>query len=322
MILGAPPVRNWLLAVPVIFTVSGKTVTPRRVDRAKDVSAAKWLQSSCNAPGYEGPMGRVAMRSQLHVLLTCPETPPNSRCGPRGCEGMAESVPVERRSSAWSNSGHSLPARRQLPRIDSTPSSSSTWRTAIRFPCRPKRPASFSRPLDGGPGCADDLSLHVYSPAFLLEERRDGSVVILRGLKREVLPKREPTDPPAIKPFSAKDIDPQTAGFVADFHDRPALVFAVQLAARGDEATAQDVWRQVATTKKWTSEYHRMRGLHTEERRARREGRNQKSGTDSRRVHFRRSRESTDAKGRQLADHLRSDAIARQRGARVEQGES
>jgi hypothetical protein len=47
--------RNWLLAVPAIFTVSGMTVTPRRVDRAKDVSAAKWLQASCKAPGYEGP---------------------------------------------------------------------------------------------------------------------------------------------------------------------------------------------------------------------------------------------------------------------------
>jgi len=109
---------------------------------------------------------------------------------------------------------------------------------------------------------ADDLSLHVYSPAFLLEERRDGSVVILRGLKREVLPKRESTDPPALKPFSAKDTNPRAAGFVADFHDRPALVFALQLAARGDEATAQDVWRQVATTTAWTSDRLSERGLH------------------------------------------------------------
>jgi hypothetical protein len=112
---------------------------------------------------------------------------------------------------------------------------------------------------------SDDLFLHVYSPAFLLEEHRDGSVVILRGLKREVLPKRESTDPPAIKPFSAKNIDPRAARFVADFHDRPVLVCAVQLAARGDEATAQDVWRQVSTTTKWTSDRLRMRGLHTED---------------------------------------------------------
>jgi hypothetical protein len=109
---------------------------------------------------------------------------------------------------------------------------------------------------------SDDVSGQVYSPAFLLEEKRDGSVVILRGLKREVLSKNEPSDPPVIKPFSVKDIDPKTAGFVPDFHDRPALVFAVQLAARGDEAMAQDVWRQVATTKSWTSDGHRMRGLH------------------------------------------------------------
>jgi len=111
----------------------------------------------------------------------------------------------------------------------------------------------------------DDLFLHVYSPAFLLEERPDGSVVILRGLKREVLPKRESTDPPATRPFSAKNIDSRAAGFVADFHDRPALVCAIQLAARGDDAMAQYVWRQVATTKKWTSEYHRMRGAHKED---------------------------------------------------------
>ncbi len=109
---------------------------------------------------------------------------------------------------------------------------------------------------------AGDLSLHVYAPAFLLEERRDGSILILRGLKREVVPKRESTDPPALKPFSAKNIDPRSAGFVADFHDRPALVFAVQLAARGDEATAQDVWRQVATTTKWTSDRLSERGMH------------------------------------------------------------
>ncbi len=111
----------------------------------------------------------------------------------------------------------------------------------------------------------DDLSLHVYSPAFLLEKRPDGSVVILRGLKREVLAQWKPTEPLTTKTFSAKKVDPQVARFVADFHDRPALVCAVQLAARGDEATAQYVWQQVATTKKWTSEYHRMRGLHTED---------------------------------------------------------
>jgi hypothetical protein len=80
-----------------------------------------------------------------------------------------------------------------------------------------------------------------------------------------VLPKRESTDPPAIRPFSTKEINPRIAGFLADFHDRPALVFAVQSAARGDKATAQYVWQQVATTKTWTSEYHLMRGLHTEE---------------------------------------------------------
>jgi hypothetical protein len=112
---------------------------------------------------------------------------------------------------------------------------------------------------------ADDLTLQVYAPAFLLEERRDGSLVILRGLKREVRPKRESTDPPSIKPFSAKKMEPRAAGFIANFHDRLALVFAVQLAARGDEATAQEVWRRVATTKTWASEYHRMRGLHTED---------------------------------------------------------
>jgi hypothetical protein len=96
--------------------------------------------------------------------------------------------------------------------------------------------------------------LTVYSPAFLLEERPEGSIVILRGLRREVLSKRESTDPSLTRPFAAKDIDPRAAGYIADFHSRAAFVCAVQLASRGDDATAQGIWRRVVTTTSWTSD--------------------------------------------------------------------
>jgi hypothetical protein len=129
----------------------------------------------------------------------------------------------------------------------------------------PKEARLVFASLGGWVRVSDGLSLHPYSPAFLLEERPDGSVVILRGLKREVVVHRDPEDPTPIKPFSAKDIDPQKDQFLADFNDRPALVTAVQLAARGEDTTAQLLWQQVATTKKWTSEYRRMRGMHTED---------------------------------------------------------
>ena len=154
---------------------------------------------------------------------------------------------------------------------------------------------------------ADDLSLHVYSPAFLLEERRDGSIVILRGLKREVLPKSESRPiRRRSRPFSAKEIDPASCWIPRRF-SRPTGVGlrrsiggtgrrgdgARHLAAsrdndRVDLRPSRHGWSP-RRRQKWTI--------------AKEEIRNPRA--DSRRVHFRRSRESTDAKGRRLADHLR-----------------
>ena len=101
----------------------------------------------------------------------------------------------------------------------------------------------------------DRIDVSVYSPAFLLAKQQDGGVVVLRGFRREVIPKTEPDRPRLIRPFLAKEIDPEAAGYEPDFHCRSAFVCAVQLAARGDDANAQALWQQVASTTCWTSEY-------------------------------------------------------------------
>jgi hypothetical protein len=209
-------------------------------------------------------MERAAMRSQLQSF-----TPVARSCQPRGASPAVRSGWLNRACGAaffcLVKLGPLIAGSEAIAanRLDTKMLVDMANRYQVPMPTKDARVVFAS--IGWWTRVSDDLFLHVYSPAFLLEERRDGSIVILRGLKREVLPKRESTDPPAIRPFSAKNIDPRTAGFVADFHDRPALVCAVQLAARGDEATAQIVWQQVATTKKWTSEYHRMRGMHTED---------------------------------------------------------
>ena len=119
----------------------------------------------------------------------------------------------------------------------------------------------------------DRLDVSVYSPAFLLAERPNGSVVILRGFRREVIPKREQDTPRLIRPFLVKEIDPEATGYDADFHCRSAFVCVVQLAARGDDANAQALWQQVATTTSWTSEHLRL-GTEWEDRKAPEELRN------------------------------------------------
>ncbi len=91
----------------------------------------------------------------------------------------------------------------------------------------------------------------IYSPAFLLEEKPDGSVVILRGTERLVLRKMHP-QAPLWRPFSLKLVKPRLGGHVADFHRLSAFVCAVQLAARGDEVTARGIWMRLAAGDWWT----------------------------------------------------------------------
>src|SRR5262249_17104276 len=50
---------------------------------------------------------------------------------------------------------------------------------------------------------------------------------------------------PRWRPFSDKVIKPILGGYISEFNRVSAFVCAVQLAARGDNATAQRIWRRV-----------------------------------------------------------------------------
>jgi hypothetical protein len=91
----------------------------------------------------------------------------------------------------------------------------------------------------------------IYSPAFLLEEKADGSVVILRGMQRRTLEKQHNREP-LWRPFSFKHVEPRVGGYAVDFADLPDFVCAVQLAARGDDANAQALWQRFAVSGLWS----------------------------------------------------------------------
>jgi hypothetical protein len=90
----------------------------------------------------------------------------------------------------------------------------------------------------------------IYSPAFLLEERADDSIVILRGIERVVLERRSPREP-LWRPFSLEPVVPRLGGHVTAFDRLSAFVCAVQLAARGDTANAQGIWKRFAEAGWW-----------------------------------------------------------------------
>jgi hypothetical protein len=80
----------------------------------------------------------------------------------------------------------------------------------------------------------------IYSPAFLLEEKANGNVLILRGTEQEWI--EHPHDnEPRWRPFSDKVMKPVLGGYISEFNRISAFVCAVQLAARGDKATADRV---------------------------------------------------------------------------------
>lgn len=91
----------------------------------------------------------------------------------------------------------------------------------------------------------------IYSPAFLLEERTNGSAIVLRGTERQTLESRHGTEP-LWRPFSTARVEPKLGGHVAAFDRLSAFVCAVQLAARGDESTAQDIWRRFSAEEWWS----------------------------------------------------------------------
>jgi hypothetical protein len=91
----------------------------------------------------------------------------------------------------------------------------------------------------------------VYSPAFLLEERPNGSIVVLRGLRQETLNK-EGRDGPVFVPFVANGGDGRHPAIHVDFQRRSTFLCAIQCAARGDEATAQALVKQLADVEQWS----------------------------------------------------------------------
>jgi hypothetical protein len=92
----------------------------------------------------------------------------------------------------------------------------------------------------------------VFSPAFLLEAKKDGSAIVLRGFRRETL-SMDGRRNALWRPFDGK-LDH------VDFHRVSAFVCAVQLAARGDDERVQFLWKQIVDVTEWhdgwTDSYH------------------------------------------------------------------
>src|SRR5262249_10930854 len=85
----------------------------------------------------------------------------------------------------------------------------------------------------------------IYTPAFLLEEKTDGGVVVLRGMERRTVERRHNREP-LCRAFSLEKVEPTVGGYAVNFEDRADFVCAVQLAARGDLARAQALWQSFA----------------------------------------------------------------------------
>ena len=96
----------------------------------------------------------------------------------------------------------------------------------------------------------------IYSPAFLLGENEDGSVIILRGAERQTLKKRHHAEP-LWRPFSLETVEPKLGGHVVEFNRLSAFVCAVQSADRGDTATAEGIWQRFTAAKYWSDDQSR-----------------------------------------------------------------
>jgi hypothetical protein len=91
----------------------------------------------------------------------------------------------------------------------------------------------------------------IYSPAFLLEEKPDGSIVILRGTERRTIERRHETEP-LWRPFSTAEVKPKLGGYVVSFDRLSAFVCVVQLASSGNDSVAQGIWRRFSTEQMWS----------------------------------------------------------------------
>jgi hypothetical protein len=85
-----------------------------------------------------------------------------------------------------------------------------------------------------------------YSPAFLLAEKADGSIVVLRGATEETLKPRDSGDP-LWREFSFASSSSHTA----DFDYLAALVSAIQLADRSEEQRAKELFERFTQAKDW-----------------------------------------------------------------------
>jgi hypothetical protein len=91
----------------------------------------------------------------------------------------------------------------------------------------------------------------IYSPAFLLENKTN-SILVLRGAELQKL-EAQPNEP-LWRPFSTAHVEPKPGGYVVSFGQLSAFVCAVQLAARGEESTAQAIWQRVSSSEWWSDE--------------------------------------------------------------------
>jgi len=81
----------------------------------------------------------------------------------------------------------------------------------------------------------------IYSPAFLLEKGKDGSVYVLRGAEREKL-KERPGE--LIRVFDLEKAERKPGGYIPEFDRASCYICAVQLAERGELETAKALWKK------------------------------------------------------------------------------
>lgn len=91
----------------------------------------------------------------------------------------------------------------------------------------------------------------IYSPAYLVKEDADGSILILRGVKEQTLQALYNHEP-LWRPFSTDKVEPKLGGHVASFSRLSAFVCAVQTATLGDQERAQAIWDQFSGCERWS----------------------------------------------------------------------
>lgn len=82
-----------------------------------------------------------------------------------------------------------------------------------------------------------------YTPAFLLETKADGQIVVLRGFNRVEVRKVRKSEP-LTRPFSLEQPKPMLGGHVSLLSGTDCFITAIQLGARGDADSAQALWQR------------------------------------------------------------------------------